>query len=184
MATESNNKRPAVFFDRDGTLMKEVHFCHDPANVHAIPGMCGSLRRLRMRGWLVFVVTNQSGIAYGKLSLSEYEAVHCELMRQLDYQVDATYFCPAVPEGIERRRKPDIGMILEATKAFSVDLPHSYFIGDKATDIECGKRAGMTSLLVTTGYGTQHLSCGADKIFENAVAAIDFILRKSALWDV
>jgi len=183
METGSHNKQPAVFFDRDGTLMEEVHFCHDPNDVHVIPGLCGSLRRLRMCGWLVFVVTNQSGIAYGKISLSEYEAVHCELMRQLDYQVDATYFCPVIPdEGIEeQRRKPDIGMILEATKTFSIDLPRSYLIGDKATDIECGKQAGMTSLLVTTGYGTQHLSCGADKIFENAVSAVDFILRKSAL---
>jgi D-glycero-D-manno-heptose 1,7-bisphosphate phosphatase len=181
MAMGSNNKQPAVFFDRDGTLMKEVHFCHDPADVHATPGMCESLRRLRICGWLVFVVTNQSGVAYGKISLSEYEAVHCELMRQLDYQVDATYFCPAISDGIEQRRKPNIGMILEATKMFSVDLPHSYFIGDKATDIECGKRAGMTSLLVTTGYGAQHLGCGADKIFENAVAATDFILHQSVL---
>ncbi|QQY08297.1 MAG: HAD-IIIA family hydrolase [Candidatus Xiphinematobacter sp.] len=180
MAAGSGKKQPAVFFDRDGTLMKEVHFCRNPADVHAIPGMCESLRRLRICGRLVFIVTNQSGVAYGRISLSEYEAVHCELMRQLDYQVDATYFCP-ISNGTEQRRKPNIGMILEATKIFSVDLLHSYFVGDKATDIECGKRAGMTSLLVTTGYGTQHLSCGADKIFENAVAATDFILRQPVL---
>ena len=179
---EVDKKRAAVFFDRDGTLMEEVCFCRSPLDVHVIPGMCQSLRQLRMQGWLVFIITNQSGIAYGKIALSEYEAVHCELLRQLDYQIDATYFCPEPSnQGMTGRRKPNIGMVLEATKMYSVDLSQSYFIGDRATDVECGKQAGMQSFLVATGYGVHNLSCCADRCFENAVAAVDFILHKSTL---
>ncbi len=168
-------KRPAVFFDRDGTLMDEVDFCNDPAAVRALPGMKEALTELRNAGWLIFIITNQSGIARGKISSAQYEAVHKELLHQLDYQIDATYFCPDLPPS--PRRKPQIGMVLDATRDFPVNLAQSYFVGDKEMDIECGKRSGMHSILVTSGYGDRYRDCGADYLFPDAVAAAKFILR-------
>lgn len=170
------SKQPAVFFDRDGTLMDEVHFCKDPADVHAIPGVRAALTRLRAAGWFAFLITNQSGIAHGKISLAQYQAVHRELLRQLDGQIDACYFCPDSEETL--RRKPNIGMVLEALEAFPIDLTRSFFVGDRTADIQCGKRAGMQTILVTTGYGTQHLDCGADFQCQDAVAAVDLILER------
>ncbi len=171
-------KRPAVFFDRDGTLMDEVHFCNNPASVRTFPGMKDALARLRNTGWLVFVITNQSGIARGIVSQTQYEAVHKELLRQLDHQIDATYFCPDLLES--PRRKPNIGMVLEAKSAFPVDLSQSYFVGDKASDIECGRRAGTRTILVGTGYGAQNQKCGADYLFSDALAAANFILKSAS----
>ena len=177
MATEQRKKRPAVFFDRDGTLMDEVNFCNDPAQVRASPGMREALTRLRTSGWFAFIITNQSGIARGKISPLQYEAVQRELLRQVGDQIDASYFCPDLPEEASSRRKPNIGMVLEAVESFPVDLSRSYFVGDKAIDIQCGKHAGMQTILVTTGYGAQHIHCGADHTFEDAVAAVNFILE-------
>jgi len=171
-------KRRAVFFDRDGTLMEEVHFCNNPAHVRTFPGMKDALAQLREAGWLIFVITNQSGMTRGIVSQPQYEAVHKELLRQLDHQIDATYFCPELSES--PRRKPNIGMVLEAASDFPVNLSQSYFIGDKASDIECGKRAGMRTILVSTGYGVQNQNCGADYLFSDALAAANFILKMSS----
>lgn len=175
---KNDKKRRAVFFDRDGTLMEEVNFCNRATDVRIFPGMREALTALRNSQWFIFVITNQSGIARGKISPSQYEAVHQELLRQLDHQVDAAYFCPDILEG--PRRKPNIGMVLEATADFPVDLAGSYFVGDKSIDIECGKRAGMQTILVNTGYGAQYQDCGADYLFPDAVAAANFILKSTS----
>jgi D-glycero-D-manno-heptose 1,7-bisphosphate phosphatase len=169
-----SKKQPAVFFDRDGTLMDEVCYCADPADVRVLPGMRDALIRLRAAGWFAFLITNQSGIARGKISLADYQAVHRELLRQLGSQLDASYYCSDL-EG--PRRKPDIGMILEATADFPVDIARSFFVGDRTVDIECGRRAGMRTILVETGYGLEHQNCGADWRCRNAVEAVDRILE-------
>lgn len=170
--------RPAVFLDRDGTLMEEVNYCRDPRDVRAIPGVAERLGALRGAGWLALIVTNQSGIGRGMITLGEYEAVQAELLRQLDGQIDGTYFCPDEPSHPTRRRKPDIGMVEEAVKDFEIDLERSWFIGDKPADIECGHRAGMRSILVHTGYGARHAGCGADVEAADAAEALEWILKR------
>ena len=143
----------AVFFDRDGTLMEEVHYCGDPARVRAFPGVPEALRKLKAAGFRAFVITNQSGIARGLITEAQYHAVQEELLRQIGAGViDATYFCADPPAAPSTRRKPEPGMVLEAAAAYDLDLPRSYFIGDKSADIECGRRAGTRTILVLTGY--------------------------------
>jgi len=170
--------RPAVFLDRDGTLMDEVNFCRDPADVRAIPGATERLARLRKHGWAIVVLTNQSGIGRGIISQAEYAAVHAELLRQLNDQVDGAYFAPDVPPDVSPRRKPGIGMIEEAVRDLDLDLSRSYFIGDKAIDIECGHNAGLPALLVRTGYGANLATTGAEGEFPTVTEALDWILAR------
>jgi D-glycero-D-manno-heptose 1,7-bisphosphate phosphatase len=164
--------------DRDGTLMEEVNFCRDPADVQVIPGASKRLAHLRRLGWAVVVITNQSGIGRGLITLEEYEAVHAELLRQLGGQIDGAYFCADVPPNITPRRKPGIGMIEEAVRDLGLDLSRGYFIGDKTMDVECGHNAGLVSLLVHTGHGRKHIGCGADHETGNVVEALDWIIRR------
>jgi D-glycero-D-manno-heptose 1,7-bisphosphate phosphatase len=173
--------RPVVFLDRDGTLMDEVDFCRDPAHVRAIPGARERLTRLRENGWAAVVITNQSGIGRGIILPEEYEAVHAELLRQLDGQIDGAYFCPDVPPHVTDRRKPGIGMIEEAVRDLGLDLSRAYFVGDKPMDIACGHNAGLPAILVRTGYGERHLDCGADFVARDVTEALDWILEKESL---
>lgn len=158
--------------------MDEVNFCRDPADVRAIPGAVDRLRRLRGAGWATVIITNQSGIGRGIIMPEQYEAVHAELLRQIDGQIDGAFFCTDVPPNLTRRRKPDIGMVEEAVEAFGIDLARSYFIGDKRMDVECGHRAGMPSILVRTGHGMNHVGCGADLEAADVVEALDWIIAR------
>jgi D-glycero-D-manno-heptose 1,7-bisphosphate phosphatase len=167
----------AVFFDRDGTLMDEVHYCADPAKVRVFPGVPEALRKLKEAGFRTFVITNQSGIGRGLITEAQYQAVQEELLRQIGAGViDATYFCPDPPEVPSTRRKPQPGMVLEAAAAYDIDLAQSYFIGDKSADIECGRRAGTRTILVLTGYGTEQ-EAHPDFTARDMAEAVEIALR-------
>src|SRR5207248_6736618 len=128
----------AVFFDRDGTLMEDARYCADPALVRVFPGVPEALRRLKGAGFAIFVITNQSGIARGRITEEQYHAVHGEFLRQVGPGlIDATYYCADAPGSRSARRKPAPGMVLEAAARYHIDLAQSYCIGDKAADIEC-----------------------------------------------
>jgi D-glycero-D-manno-heptose 1,7-bisphosphate phosphatase len=167
---------PAVFFDRDGTLMEEVHYCGDPAQVRVYAGVTEGLRSLRDAGCLTFVVSNQSGIGRGLISEQQYRAVQAELLAQIgEGLIDASYFCPDAPGTPSTRRKPEPGLLLEAAADFDVDLARSYMVGDKAADVECGKRAGVKTILVLTGYGAEQ-DCAPDYRVQDVAEAIRTVL--------
>jgi D-glycero-D-manno-heptose 1,7-bisphosphate phosphatase len=170
-------KAKAVFLDRDGTLMEEVEYCGDPARVRVYPGVPEALQKIRAAGWRTFIVTNQSGIGRGWMTEAQYRAVQDELLRQLGAgAIDDVYFCPDAPGVPSTRRKPAPGMVWEAAEAYNIDLPQSFFVGDKASDIECGQRAGMRTILVLTGYGAQQ-DCRADFIARDLTEALALVLR-------
>jgi len=168
--------RRAVFLDRDGTLMEEVNYCNDPKRVRVFPGTVGALQRLRHAGWLTVVVTNQSGLARGKISPEQYAAVNAEFLRQLPGGIDAVYFCADHPDRPTPRRKPGSGMLEEAAHNHGIDLSRSWMIGDKEIDVECGRRAGCRTILVRTGYGAELENTGADFVHEDIVSASNMIL--------
>lgn len=171
---------PAVFFDRDGTLMEEVHYCGDPAKVRVYPGVPAGLRRLKDAGFRTFIVSNQSGIGRGLITEAQYRAVQAELIRQIGAgSIDASYFCPDAPGVASRRRKPEPGMLLEAAAEFDVDLAGSYMIGDKAADVECGRRADVKTILVMTGYGAEQ-DCTPDFRVRDVIEAIKTVLTKGS----
>jgi D-glycero-D-manno-heptose 1,7-bisphosphate phosphatase len=170
------DRRRAVFFDRDGTLMEDAHYCGDPAMVKVFPGVPEALRRLRRAGFGVFIVTNQSGIGRGLITEAQYRAVEEEFLRQAGRDsVDASYYCPDAPGVPSKCRKPEPGMVLQAAEAHHIDLSGSYFVGDKSADIECGRRAGTRTVLVLTGYGRDQ-KCAADLTCRDAVEAVETIL--------
>ena len=170
-------KRPAVFFDRDGTLIEEVRYCSDPANVHVYPGVPDALRQLKAAGFALFVITNQAGIGRGLFTEAEYHAVQAEFLRQAEGLIDATYYCPDAPAVPSNRRKPEPGMVLEAAADHAIDLAQSYFVGDKAVDIECGRRAGTRTIQVLTGYGADQ-PAQADFVAGDVLEAIRLILTR------
>lgn len=170
----------AVFLDRDGTLMHEVHYCRDPALVRIIDGARESLERLKSAGFRLVVVTNQSGIARGILTLADYEAVQARFLELLGHGlVEATYMCADGPDGASERRKPAPGMLLEAARDLGLDLARSWMVGDKASDVHCGLAAGTRAVLVRTGHGGGEDAAGAHFIAKDIASAADFILRKS-----
>jgi D-glycero-D-manno-heptose 1,7-bisphosphate phosphatase len=167
---------PAVFFDRDGTLMEEVHYCGDPARVRVYAGVSEGLKRLQDAGFRTFIVSNQSGIGRGLISEAQYRAVQAELLAQIgEGLIDASYFCPDAPGTPSKRRKPEPGMVFEAAAEFDIDLARSWMIGDKAADVECGKRAGVKTVLVLTGYGAEQ-DCAPDYRARDVAEAIERVL--------
>jgi len=167
----------AVFLDRDGTLMEEVHYCGDPAQVKVYAGAADALRRLKQAGFLLFIITNQSGIGRGIITETQYHAVQRELVRQLgDGLIDRSYFCADLPSANSVRRKPETGMVLEAAREFGVGLTRSFLIGDKRSDVECGRRAGIRTIQVMTGYGSEQKS-PADFIARDIVEAVQIVLE-------
>ena len=167
---------PAVFFDRDGTLMEEVYYCGDPAQVRVYAGVSDGIRRLREAGFRIFVVSNQSGIGRGLITEEQYRAVQAELLAQIgEGLVDASYFCPDAPGTPSKRRKPEPGMVFEAAAEFDVDLGRSWMIGDKSADVECGKRARVRTILVMTGYGSEQ-DCTPDYRARDVVEAMEMVL--------
>ena len=153
--------RPAVFIDRDGTLIQERRYLADPTGVEMIAGVMDAVRALKDGGFAVVVVTNQSGIARGLYTLEDYEAVAArvaEVLRENGASVDGVYFCPHHPEvtGDCDCRKPGTGMYQAAAEELDLDLARSYYVGDKVTDVLPGIALGGVPILVRTGYGVEH----------------------------
>ena len=168
---------PAVFVDRDGTIMEDCDYCSDPKDVKIFPGVPEALRRLRSKGFNLIIITNQSGIGRGLFTIEQYHAVEEEVLRQLgDGLIDATYFCPDVPGQYSTCRKPAPGMITVATREHHIDLSRSFLIGDKEVDVECGHNAGVRAIRVGTGFERDTTGSLADWIADDLPAAVEIIL--------
>jgi D-glycero-D-manno-heptose 1,7-bisphosphate phosphatase len=151
--------RPAVFLDRDGTLIEDHGYLSDPAAVHLIPGVADALIVFERAGYLRIVVTNQSGIGRGLYPMSAFEATQRELERQLaeaGASLDATYCCPHAPDAGCLCRKPGTALHREAIAAHDVDIARSWCIGDQLRDLEPAAELGCQALLVRTGQGAGH----------------------------
>lgn len=169
---------PAVFFDRDGTLMEEVGYCGDPALVRVFPGAAAVVARLRSAGFRIVIVTNQSGIGRGYFTESDFHAVQAEFLRQLGEPVDGVYFCPDAPDVSPSKRKPSPDMLVDAARELDLDLARSFMVGDREGDIQAGNRAGCLSILVLTGYGAadpKHGEYGAAYVAANLEDAGNYI---------
>ncbi|MBA3385241.1 MAG: HAD family hydrolase [Chthoniobacterales bacterium] len=168
---------PAVFLDRDGTIMRDAEYCGNPKDVEVFAGAAEALRRLKGVGFKIIIITNQSGIGRGFFTEADYRLVEGEVERQLGADlIAATYFCPDIPDSGSTRRKPETGMILEAERDHQLDLARSFFVGDKAIDAECGRRAGLRTIIVTTGIKAPGKTSVADWVADNLAAATDIIL--------
>jgi D-glycero-D-manno-heptose 1,7-bisphosphate phosphatase len=172
---------PAVFVDRDGTIIEDRDYCSDPNDVKVFPGVPEALRRLKSNGFKIIIITNQSGIGRGLLTVEQYRTVETEVLGQLGANlIDATYFCPDLPGQHSICRKPAPGMIVEATRKHEIDLSRSFLIGDKEIDIECGHNAGVRSIRVKTGPQRDAADSKADWIAQDLPAAAEIILKTTS----
>jgi len=154
----------AVFLDRDGTINVEKDYLYRADEFEFIAGAEEAIRLLNAAGYLVVVVSNQSGVARGYYTEEDVETLHRHadsLLAAAGARVDAWLYCPHHPNGRGsyalscRCRKPLPGMLLEAARRYAIDLQASVMIGDKMVDVQAGKAAGCRAVLVRTGYGRQ-----------------------------
>jgi len=156
-------KNKAIFLDRDGTINEDVGYVIDDGMFNMFDFTPAALGGLRELGFKLIIVTNQAGIAKGYFDMEMVQKVHNRLKKELkrnNIELDAIYYCPYHKDGIISEymkdstfRKPETGMIERAVREHNIDVTKSFMIGDKLTDIECGKKAGLKTILVLTGYG-------------------------------
>lgn len=152
------HRRSAVFLDRDGTIIEDVAYLRDPQEARLLPRVGNAIRRLNDRGFLVIVVTNQSGIARGLLSRNDYRLTERrvdELLKAEGAHLDAHYFCPHLPEltGPCDCRKPGVLLYRQSAEQFNIDLGSSWWIGDRMRDVLPAEALGGRGILVLTGEG-------------------------------
>lgn len=175
-----NRRHIAVFLDRDGTINEDLDFISSPEEIILIDGSAEAISEANKLGLKVIVFTNQSGIARGYFTEEELHRIHeylSELLAQKGGKVDAYYYCPHHPtEGNGRYktececRKPKDGMLQRASVEQNIDLKNSFVIGDRCIDIQAGKKAGTTTILVLTGHGKEEYEkCKERSIFPDFV---------------
>ena len=149
--------RPAVFFDRDGVLNRDKGYVHRREDFEWLDGTKSAIKTLNDRGYLVFVITNQSGIAYGYYGEAAVENLHRWMKEDLaafGARIDGFYYCPHHPDGAEPAyaivcdcRKPKPGLLLAAMRDWNIDGERSFLIGDKESDIKAAEAAGVRGIL-------------------------------------
>ena len=175
----------AVFLDRDGTLIEDKDYLHRPEDVVIYPGAVEAMKRLADAGFLLVMVTNQSGIGRGYFTLEDCERVHRHLEGEFGkggVRFARIYIAPEAPDSPSRGRKPSPQFLFNARDEFGIDLGQSYMIGDKWIDLECGWNARVRkSILVRTGYGAavekKHADLAAAVVVDDICAAAGWILK-------
>jgi histidinol-phosphate phosphatase family protein len=188
-------KRPAVFFDRDNTLIASDGYLGDPSKVTLVSGAADAIARTRQLGYSVVVISNQSGVARGMFSEEDVKAVNARMDELLAAEnpaaiVDRHEFCPFHPDGTvdvyareSDRRKPKPGMILSAAERLALDLARSWVIGDAGRDIEAGRSAGCRTILFNDASLKKSPAAGerakveADYVVTTLGEAVDYIQR-------
>ena len=143
--------RKAVFLDRDGTINEDPGYLSDPGEFRILPTVVEGIRLLNEATFLVVVITNQSGVARGLLTLETLTSIHHRMetdLRAGGAQIDGIYYCPHHPDDGCDCRKPETGMLERAVHELGIDPGKSYFVGDRLTDIEAGQRIGCRTVLI------------------------------------
>jgi D-glycero-D-manno-heptose 1,7-bisphosphate phosphatase len=150
---------PAIFLDRDGTIIEDRNYISRPEEVVILPSASAALHDVQAAGFKLFVVSNQSGVGRGYFSIADVEKVNEHIRQEFGrkgVKFEKIYVAPEAPETPSRGRKPSPQFLFDARDEFGIDLAQSYMIGDKMIDLECGWNAGVRkSILVRTGYGAQ-----------------------------
>lgn len=156
---------PAIFLDKDGTLIENVPFNVDPARIRLLPGAAAALQRLHALGYCLIVISNQSGVAHGRFDEADLDAVWqrlWEIGADIGVPFTGFYYCPHDPAGSVPAyavpcvcRKPAPGLLLKAAAEHRVPLEASWFIGDILDDVEAGRQAGCHTILLDNGHETE-----------------------------
>jgi D,D-heptose 1,7-bisphosphate phosphatase len=154
----------AVFLDRDGTINEDIGYIGNPNLIKLLPGVVEGIKRLKKNGFLIIVITNQSGIARGLFTRNDVELCNNrinEILTEENTKIDQFYYCPYHPEfDTEEKsncRKPSPHMIFEAAKKNNIDLSKSFMIGDRVIDMQSGQNAGVNTILITNTISNPEL---------------------------
>jgi D-glycero-D-manno-heptose 1,7-bisphosphate phosphatase len=186
--------RPAVFLDRDGTIIEDVGFLRDLSQIDLLPWSADAIRRLNDAGLAVVVTTNQSGVGRGYYDEAHVQATHAALDTMLNAagaRIERYYYCPHYPESIDPRyrvecdcRKPASGLLRRAAADLGIDVTRSWMVGDWWRDVQAGIGAGTRTILIRSGRSDTHRpspedAAQPDAILNNLMEAADWILRSS-----
>lgn len=184
-------KRPGLFLDRDGTINVDHVYISDPKKIELIPGSAEAIAKAQDAGYVVVVVTNQSGVGRGIIQLENLPLIHRrlgELLSEKNAFIDDYQICVHRPEENCDCRKPSPKLVRKAAAALGIDLSISAFVGDRLSDVGTGKNSGCRySILVRTGKGREEenlLTLGPaeqpDLVAEDLASAVDWLLAQSA----
>jgi D-glycero-D-manno-heptose 1,7-bisphosphate phosphatase len=186
MPPEDQRRRArAVFLDRDGVIIEDTGYIGDIARVKFLPGVGQAIKQLNSKNFKVIIISNQAGVARGYFSEEDVRAVNTHIQEKLAEKqaaIDGIYYCPHHIEGVIEKytvdcdcRKPKTGMIENAVRDFHIDLEKSFIIGDNASDVEAGRRAGCRTVLITaTGKGAD---AAADHSANDLPDAVKWLLE-------
>lgn len=175
--------KKAVFLDRDGTINIDVGYLGEPEGLVFIRGAKEGVRLLKKKGFLVFIVTNQSGVGRGYFSLESLKSINEKMLHEFGknrIHIDGIYYCPHHPRERCKCRKPQPKIVKDIAKRFKINLERSYFIGDKLIDVQTGKNAGCRTVLINADT-----SCLIEE--EDDWSPPDFVakdLKEAARWVV
>jgi len=174
--------KPLLLLDRDGTLIEEGEYLTEPERVRLLPGVPQALRQLRRAGFKQVVVSNQSGVGRGLITVSQLRLVNrrfLQLLKAKKAPIDGIYWCPHKPSARCSCRKPKLGMAKRAAKALGTSWNRSISVGDKPSDVRLGQRSGGWGVLVRTGYGKRWKKdfVKPDFVARNFKAAVPWIIR-------
>jgi D-glycero-D-manno-heptose 1,7-bisphosphate phosphatase len=170
-----------ILLDRDGTIIHDKHYLHDPEGVELLPQAVEGLKRMQGMGFGLAVLTNQSGVARGYYDEDAVKACNermIELLAEEGVAIDGVFFCPHEPQDKCGCRKPKPGLMAQAAAELDFDPAQAFMIGDKSADVGLGKNTGATSILVRTGKGAkQEAKCAhrADHVCDDLFAAALYI---------
>jgi D-glycero-D-manno-heptose 1,7-bisphosphate phosphatase len=184
MSAPEATPRKAAFIDRDGVIIEDRGYLYRTCDLEFIAGSEQALRRLQAAGYLLVVITNQSGIARGLFSESDYhrfDAYMRERLLQAGVQLDSVQYCPHLPDAVIEKyrrdcecRKPRAGMLQSARTALGIDMSQSILIGDRASDLQAGRAAGVGRCFIV--HSGQPLAEGdvllADALYDNLAACV------------
>jgi D-glycero-D-manno-heptose 1,7-bisphosphate phosphatase len=180
--------RPAVFLDRDGTLIVDRHYLAHPDGVELLPGAGEAVARLNAAGFVAVLATNQSGIGRGYFTEEAYGAVHARLVDELARHgawLDAEYHSPDVHDGDgDAERKPGAGMFLRAARELGVDLARSWWVGDRPRDVAAAGRFGARGFLVCSPETEAAGAAGMPWVtpVRSLAEAVDHVLAETESW--
>lgn len=172
--------RKTIFFDRDGTLIVDKVYLNDPEQIEYLPGVFDALCLLRDAGFQFIVVTNQSGVARGLVTIANLDEIHrrmTDAFAQHGIFFAGYYYAPFSVESNHPMRKPNPGMLLAGAQDHGADLPSSWMIGDRMSDIEAGARAGCRTILLEGVESAESIAAGKqDHVASSIMGVADFIL--------
>lgn len=176
--------RKAVFIDRDDTLCIDVPYCRDPKDLRLFPGAGEAVKKLNDAGFIIVIITNQSGIARGYLTEEDLAQIHEKMKKDLEKvgaRVDGIYYCPHHPNDKCDCRKPSPFMVQKAAQDLGLSLERSYVVGDRLMDVQLARNANSKAILVKPPHPLEEFkeaAKNADHVSINLTDAVDWILAQ------